>query len=397
MTVDAVERDPHAVPPWRDVRVIQIGLQVLVILAVGALIAFMAINFLAATQRTGLGFGFSFLGRQAGFEIGESLIPYSAASTYLVAFMVGLVNTLFVSFVGIVLATILGIAVGVARLSPNWLLARVAAGYVELMRNTPLLVQLVFLYFILLQLPGVRDSLSLGNVAFLNQRGLYLPGPLAGAGFAVWIGFWIAGVGALVAARIVARRREDAGEDPGRLRLLGLVVLLALPALGWFVTGGPLTFDVPVLGNFNFAGGIELSTGFAALLAGLVIYTAAFIGEVVRGGIQAVRRGQVEAARALGLSEGQVLRLVVFPQALRIIVPPLTSEFLNVFKNSAVASTIGLIELSRQSQQLVDYTAQPYEAFIAVTLLYFALNFLIMFFMRWVEARARVPGLIGSK
>jgi len=374
------------------VRALRFAVQAAVLLVVVVPVVLMAGNFATATEERGLGFGFGFLRRQAGFEIDDSLVPYSAASTYGSAFLVGLLNTLFVSAVGIILATILGIGVGVARLSPNWLLSRLAAGYVELMRNTPLLLQLVIIFFLVfLQLPPVAESVAIANVAYLNQRGLYVPGANATDGFAIWIGFWVAAVAALVITRIVARRREDEGRPVRRLRTMGVLVAVALPVIGWFAAGGsPLSFDLPVLGPFNFSGGVEFSTGFAALLTGLVIYTAAFIGEVVRGGIQAVRRGQLEAARALGLSEGQVLGLVIFPQALRIIVPPLTSQYLNLTKNSSLAIAVGYSDLFKIGQTMSNQTGQPVPVIVMVMGTYLVISLATSLLMNLYNRRVQV-------
>jgi len=382
----------RAVPLWRDVRVLRVAAQLVVVLAVLLLIAFAASNFATAMEERGLGFGFSFLGRQAGFEIDDSLIPFSATSSYGSAFLVGLLNTLFVSVVGIILATILGIGVGVARLSPNWLVSRVAAGYVELIRNTPLLLQLIVIFFVVfLQLPPVQESVALGSVAFLNQRGLYVPGATPTDGFAIWLGFCVAAIATVVITRMVASRRDDAGRPVRRLRTMGLVAALGLPVIGWFAAGAsPLAFELPVLGRFNFSGGVELSTGFAALLTGLVIYTAAFIGEVVRGGIQAVSRGQLEAARALGLSEGQVLSLVIFPQALRIIVPPLTSQYLNLTKNSSLAIAVGYSDLFKIGQTMSNQTGQPVPVIILVMGTYLVISLATSLLMNFYNRRVQV-------
>jgi general L-amino acid transport system permease protein len=381
-----------AVPLWRDVRVLRLVAQAVVVLAVGLLIAFLMANFVAATEARGLGFGFGFLGRQAGFEISESPIPYSATATYGTAFLVGLLNTLFVSALGIILATILGVIVGVARLSPNWLVRRIVGGYVELMRNTPLLVQLVIIYFVVfLQLPTVADSFAISDAAFLNRRGLYLPGPSTSDGFGLWIGSLVAALATVVVSRIVAGRLEDAGRPSLHLRSIGLLVAIALPVGGWFAAGGaPLTFEVPVLGTFNFTGGVALSTEFTALLTGLVLYTAAFIGEVVRGGIQAVRLGQLEAARALGLSERQVLRLVVFPQALRIIVPPLTSQYLNLTKNSSLAVAVGYPDLFKIGQTMSNQTGQPVPVIILVMGTYLTISLATSLLMNIYNRRVQV-------
>jgi general L-amino acid transport system permease protein len=378
------------VPPWRDVRVLRIAAQVVVIVVFGLLVVFITRNFLGAMEERGLGFGFSFLGRSAGFDISESPIPYSPADTYSTAFIVGLLNTLFVSLVGIILATILGVIVGVARLSPNWLVRRIASGYVELIRNTPLLVQLFIIYFaVFLQLPSVAQSLTFPGSIFVNQRGLFLPGPQLNASFPIWLGIVVAGIGILVAARVVARRREDAGQPQVGLRSIAWIGVLVLVVGGWVVTA-PVVFDLPVRQQFNFAGGLALSPEFTALLTGLVLYTAAFIGEVVRGGIQAVRRGQLEAARALGLSEGDTLRLVVFPQALRIIVPPLTSQYLNLAKNSSLAIAIGYPDLFKVGQTMANQTGQPVPVIIMVMATYLSISLFTSALMNLYNRRVQV-------
>ena len=374
MTPEPQPSSTTAVPPWRDVRVLRVVAQIVVVAIVGVLFAFMARNLMAAMDARGVGFGFGFLNRSAGFDISESPIPYSSSDTYAKAFLVGLLNTLFVSVIGIILATVLGVVVGVARLSPNWLLRRIASAYVELMRNTPLLVQLVLIYFaVLLQLPGIAQTLAFPGSIFLNQRGVFVPGPQLNASFPIWVAFVAAGIVALVAARRISTRREDAGRPIRGLRMLGWLALLAIAFVGWIIVA-PVTFDLPVRERFNFVGGLSLSPEFTALLVGLVLYTAAFIGEVVRGGIQAVRRGQLEAARALGLSEGDVLRLIIFPQALRIIVPPLTSQYLNLAKNSSLAVAIGYPDLFKVGQTMANQTGQPVPVIIMIMGTYLAIS-----------------------
>ncbi len=387
-------REPHAgqIPLWRNVRVLRLAAQFAFVALVGLLLGFMASNMLAAMESRGLGFGFNFLNRQAGFEIGQTLISYSAVDTYTRAFLVGLLNTLAISFTGIVLATILGTLLGIARLSPNWLLSRSATAYVELFRNTPLLVQLVILYFaVFLQLPRVNDSFAIGNVAFLNQRGVYLPLPQPGPSIAAWGGLVIVGMAVAVIARLVARRLEDGGRPSHRLRTLGVAAMLALSIGGWFAVGGaPLTFELPVLGRFNFSGGLELSSGFAALLTGLVLYTAAFIAEVVRGGIQAVRHGQREAARALGMAERQVLQLVIFPQAMRIIVPPLTSQYLNLAKNSSLGIAVLYPDLFSVGRTMANQTGQPVSVIILMMGTYLAISIVTSLLMNLYNRRVQI-------
>ncbi|MGI8930334.1 MAG: amino acid ABC transporter permease [Candidatus Limnocylindria bacterium] len=382
MTSSPLTRRQPRVAFWRDIRVLRIAAQVLVVGLVGLLVAFLMRNLLSAMDDRGLGFGFGFLDSTAGFAISESPIPYAATDTYGRAFLVGLLNTLFVSVLGILLATLLGLVVGVARLSRNFLVNRVAAGYVEVVRNTPLLVQLFFLYAFLLQLPRVADSVALPGGIFLNQRGLSVPAPVFAATFPPWLAFVAAGVALAVGARLFLPR--------GR-RWLGLVALLVAPLVGWLVLGeAPVGVDVPVFQRFNFTGGLTLSSGFTALLVGLVLYTAAFIGEVVRGGILAVRRGQVEAARALGLSEGHILRLVVFPQALRVIVPPLTSQYLNLAKNSSLAIAIGYPDLFSVSQTMANQTGQPVSVIVMVMGTYLAISLVTSLLMNLFNRRVQV-------
>jgi general L-amino acid transport system permease protein len=390
MTPAAQATSQATVPPWRDVRVLRIVAQVVVVLVVGLVVAFMARNFMTATSERGLGFGFSFLGRSAGFDISESPIPYASTDTYGKAFLVGLLNTLFVSFIGIILATALGVVVGVARISPNWLARRIASGYVEVIRNTPLLVQLFIIYFaVFLQLPPVAQSLSFPGSIFLSQRGVVVPGPQVTASFPIWLGVVAISVGTLVAVRRIARRRDDAGQPIHGLRAAGWLGAVAIVVLGWIATA-PVTFDLPLRERFNFVGGLALSPEFTALLTGLVLYTAAFIGEVVRGGIQAIRRGQLEAARALGLSEGDTLRLVIFPQALRIIVPPLTSQYLNLAKNSSLAIAIGYPDLFKVGQTMANQTGQPVPVIVMVMGTYLAISLATSLLMNIYNRRVQV-------
>jgi general L-amino acid transport system permease protein len=363
------------VPLWRDTRVLAIFGQVAFVLVLALVAGFLYANVSAAMRQRGLVADFGFLHLESGFEIGERLIPYRPSDTYARAFAVGLLNTVLVSGLGIILATVLGIIAGVARLSSNWLVSRIALVYIEIIRNTPLLVQLVFLYFgVFVQLPAVRQSLHLPGSIFLNQRGIFLPRPVPSSSCWPWLGFVAGGVvAAMLLSKIFSRRFRQ--RVPMRLAWIPLVALLAIPAFGWFVVGqSPVGLDRPVLGRFNFQGGMTLSPEFGALLAGLVIYTAAFIAEVVRGGIQAVRRGQIEAARALGLRGMHIFRLIVFPQALRVIVPPLTSQYLNLAKNSSLAVAIGFPDLFNVSSTIANQTGQPVPVIMLVMATYLAMS-----------------------
>jgi general L-amino acid transport system permease protein len=385
------ERPTATVPLWRDVRVLRVATQVAIVLVVAVVVGLGVRNLVTAIDERGLGFGFGFLNRSAGFDISETPIPYSPASSYGTAFLAGLLNTLFVSVIGIILATMLGIVAGVARLSPNWLVRQVATGYVELMRNTPLLVQLFILYFaIFLQLPSVANSLAIGDAVFLNQRGVYVPAPQLGPGAGILAAFVVAALAVQVGALVVAGRRAREGAPIPHLGLYGFGGFVALLAIGWLTSGGPLTFELPALERFNFRGGMALSPEFTALLVGLVLYTGAFIGEVVRGGIQAIRRGQWEAARALGLNEGQTLRLVVFPQALRIIVPPLTSQYLNLTKNSSLAIAIGYPDLFKIGQTMANQTGQPVPVILLIMGTYLAISLATSLAMNLYNRRVQV-------
>jgi general L-amino acid transport system permease protein len=318
----------------------------------------------------------NFLGLTAGFEIAERTIPYDPSDTYGQALLVGLLNTIMVSIVGIFLATILGLIVGIARLSNNWLLRKLSLGFVELFRNTPLLVQLFVIYFVVfLQLPGVRDSLTLPGQIFLSQRGVYVPRPEVTPDGSIWFVFVIVGIVVAGTAWFMAGRRDAAGRPSRGLRWLAVLALFGLPIAGWFVIpGGPVVWENPELGRFNLVGGLRFTPEFAALVLGLALYTAAFIAEIIRGGIEAVSKGQLEAARTIGLSEAQVLRLVVLPQALRIIIPPLTNQYLNLIKNSSLALAIGYADLFNVSRTISEQTGQPVAVILIVMGIYLVIS-----------------------
>jgi general L-amino acid transport system permease protein len=388
----AEKRHQARVPPWRDIRVLRVVVQVVALLAVGLGVGFLATNLASNMSERGLSFSYGFLDQRAGFEIGESPVPYSANDSYGQAFTVGILNTLFVSVVGIALATVLGIVVGVARLSPNWLLARIAASYVEVIRNTPLLLQLFVIYFVVLvQLPPIRESITLADSVFLNQRGLFVPAPLRSPTFMPWLGLVLGAIVLVIVGRMLATRTGRGAVRDLPFGLIGLLLAPAVAVVAWvMLPEAPLQFDVPVAGRFNFTGGLALSTAFTAILLGLVIYTAAFIAEVVRGGIQAVRRGQVEAARALGLSEGDTLRLVIFPQAMRIIVPPLTSQYLNLTKNSSLAIAVGYPDLFKVGTTMANQTGQPVPVIAMVMGTYLVISLATSLLMNLYNRRVQV-------
>jgi general L-amino acid transport system permease protein len=302
-------------------------------------------NTAANLKKQNIASGFGFLNRAAGFEISQTLVSYSSKSSYVAAFMVGLTNTLLVSFAGIVLATLLGFMIGVARLSPNWLVAKLALTYVEIVRNVPLLLQLLVWYVAVLRaLPLPQQSLALGAGSFVDVRGLHLPRLIFQSGILpVLIALLMGAAGALYLRSLAARKKLETGETtPIVARSAGLI--LGLPLLALIVGGFP-SLDFPRLGLYNFEGGLTIEPEFMALLLGLTIYTASFIAEIVRSGISGVSRGQWEAANALGLARGDTLRLVIIPQAMRIIIPPLTNQYLNLTKNSSLAVAIGYPDL----------------------------------------------------
>jgi general L-amino acid transport system permease protein len=290
--------------------------------------------------------GFGFLNNTAGFDVSQSLIPYSGSDTYTRVFLLGLLNTLLVSIIGIFFATLIGFMVALGRLSPNWLLSRISGGYVELIRNLPLLFQILFWYLaVLAALPNPRQSISLFDKFFLSNRGLVIPRPIGNPGFEPFaLAILIAIVAAIVLWRYARRQLFQSGKVITVWPYV-LGMLIGLPLVSVLIFGAPVTFEVPVLKGFNFAGGSRVIPEFVALTLALSTYTAAFIAEIVRAGIQAVHKGQMEAGSSLGLHRGSVLRLIVIPQALRVILPPLTNQYLNLTKNSSLAVAIGYPDL----------------------------------------------------
>ncbi|MGE0698967.1 MAG: amino acid ABC transporter permease [Hyphomicrobiaceae bacterium] len=366
--------------------------QIIIVLVLGALTWMVVSNTIYNLRKQNIASGFGFWDNTAGFDISQTLINYSATSTYGQAFWAGLCNTLLVSAIGIVLATIVGFAVGIARLSSNWLVARLATVYIEIARNIPLLLQLFVWYFaVLKQLPPPRQSLALPGGAFLNVRGLSLPSPIPLPGSGLVMAGLAAGILGAIALRIWAARRQRAtGQQfPVLLSTLGLVI--GLPLILAFVTGFPVAFEYPALKGFNFQGGIVVLPEFIALLLGLVFYTGAFIAEIVRAGIQGVGKGQKEAARALGLTNGQMLKLVVVPQAMRIIIPPLTSNYLNLTKNSSLGVAIAYPDLvSVFAGTVLNQTGQAVEVILITMLVYLTLSLTTSAFMNWFNARMKL-------
>lgn len=362
--------------------------QALLLAAVVGIGYFLVSNTLTNLDERNIRVGFGFLDSEAGFDISESRIPFDASYTYGRAFLAGLTNTVWVAFFGIVLATIVGTLIGIARLSNNWLLARLATVYVETFRNVPLLLQLLAWYTLFTEmLPSVRQAISLNDLAFISQRGFRFSWPVAAPG---WTAAGIALLIGLVAAFIYTRWARQRQQKTGQIAPVGLVslgLIVGLPVLAWLVLGAPTELDVPALKGFNFKGGLVITPEFTALWLGLSIYTAAFIAEIVRAGIEAVDHGQSEAAMALGLPPGRRLSLIVLPQALRVIIPPLTSQYLNLTKNSSLAVAIGYPDLVAVANTSMNQTGQAIEAIAILMAVYLTISLLIAGFMNWYNDR----------
>jgi general L-amino acid transport system permease protein len=385
--------------------------QAIIIVTLAALIWMVVSNTITNLRKQNIASGFGFWDNTAGFDISQTLINYSATSSYGDAFWVGLTNTLLVSAIGIVLATIVGFTMGIARLSNNWIIARLATVYIETIRNVPLLLQLFVWYFaVLALLGGPRQSLTLPEsldvglfgysffkiglpkgLFYLSNRGLSLPAPVfqPGAQF-ILLAFLVGVASSFLIAKWAKRRRDMTGEQfPVGWTTVGLI--LGLPFLAAIATGFPVSFDYPVLRGFNFQGGFVVLPELMALLLGLTIYTGAFIAEIVRAGIQGVGTGQKEAARALGLTNGQMLKLVVIPQAMRIIIPPLTSQFLNLTKNSSLGIAIAYPDLVGVfAGTVLNQTGQAVEVILITMLVYLTLSLLTSAFMNWFNTRMKL-------
>ena len=354
-----------------------IAYQVALCAFIGFLVAGAVGNAIENLARAKIASGFGFWDNTAGFDISQTLIAYSITSTYGRAFWVGLLNTLLVAGIGIVFATVLGFAIGIARLSRNWLVARLAGLYVETIRNIPLLLQLLFWYNAVLKaLPErLQDSVVIPGGGFLNRRGLFLPQPVFGEGTGAVLAALAAGVIAALMVHIWAKRRQKQTGQRAPVLAVALAMAIGFPLIAFGLAGFPIAFLYPQPGRFNIQGGIEVLPEFMALLFGLVIYTAAFIAEVVRAGLRAVPRGQMEAAYSLGIRPWPTLRLVVIPQAMRVIIPPLTSQYLNLTKNSSLAVAIGYPDLVQIfTGTVLNLTGQAVEVVVVTMAVYLVIS-----------------------
>ena len=372
------------IPFWRDIRVLRVLFQVIFLLGVILLLVILYTNMLKGLRGLGLTLNLDFLQDEAGFDISEG-IPYEPSDVYLKAFWVGILNTLKVSIIGIVCATLLGLLFGIARLSSNWLIRTIATAYVECFRNVPLLLQILFWYTAVVgQLPRVRESIALFGGVFINNRGIYLPSPEPTSGLKIWLGFLGAGLLLAVVLYVVRWRKLQQLDRPGFRAKWALPAFLIVALCGWFLAPTrPFTLDLPVLQGFNFRGGMRFSPEFSALLIALSAYTGAFIAEIVRSGIQSVVKGQREAASAIGLKESQTLRLIVLPQSIPIIVPPLTSQYLNLTKNSSLAIAIGFPDLVSVGNTMMTQTGQSIPVFAMIMVSYLVMSLTTSAAMNW--------------
>ncbi len=384
-------RVPKSSAFWNDRDVRAVLYQVLLVLGIVLVGWWLIRNTLSNLEARRIATGFGFLERESGFGISEHVIEFSPADSYLRAIIVGLLNTLKVAAIGIVLATVWGTLLGVARLSTNWLIRKLSTWYVEVVRNTPLLLQLFLWYaFVTEGLPDTRQAMQMLPDVFLSKRGLRYP-TVVDDPVHVWM--WLALLIAIVLATIWRKRAKAHQEATGQIRpvvLPTIGLMIVLPAIPWLVFGAPLQLDAPVLRGFNFQGGGTISPELVALLFGLVVYTASYIAEIVRAGILAVPSGQTEAARALGLPRGRILRLVVLPQALRVIVPPMTSQYLNLTKNSSLAVAIGFPDLVSIINTSINQTGQAIEGIAMVMAAYLTVSLSISGFMNWYNKRIRL-------
>jgi general L-amino acid transport system permease protein len=389
--MSAVEsRQQPRVSFWNDPKARSYVFQAIAILLLLGLAYDLYYNASANLAKLGKTFGYEFWYRSAGFDMSQSLIEYSSSSSYGRAIYSGLLNTLLVAMLGIALATVIGFMAGIARLSKNWLIATIATFYVEIVRNIPLLLQILIWYGVVLKpLPGAKEALNLGSF-YLSNRGLVMPAPVFGE--LAWVGFvgLVAGIIGAIFLRRWARARQMATGQPFPYIWGGIGLVTALPLLFLLIVGWPVSWDIPTLGAFNFSGGITVNPEFMALLVALSVYTGSFIAEIVRAGIQAVSHGQTEAASALGLRASNVTRLVILPQAMRVIIPPLASQFLNLTKNSSLAVAIAYPDFVAMGGTVLNQTGKAIEIMLLFMIVYLTLSLLTSGFMNWFNSRMKL-------
>jgi len=376
------------IPFWHNPARRAVVYQVAALLITASIVWYLFHNTVTNLQRQSIATGFGFLGKEASFEIGESLIAYSASHPYARALLVGLLNTIKVAVVGIVLTLVLGLFIGICRLSSNWLVSRIASAYIEVFQDIPVLLQLLFWYALFYEsLPPPRAALKPLPGIFLCNRGLIIAVPASHPVYWTMLAAFLIGcVIVFLMHRWARRRQEKTGEIFPVVRV-SIGILIGLPLLVWLLGGRPTAMNVPELSGFNFVGGINVSPEFTALLLGLVLYTAAFVAEIVRAGIQAVSMGQTEAAMAIGLKPWQIMNLVILPQALRIIIPPLTSQMLNLTKNSSLAVAIGYPDFVSVTNTTINQTGQAIEGVAMIMIVYLMMSLITSLFMNWYNRK----------
>jgi len=376
---------------WHDPDKLAIFYQALALTIVVLVGYYLFTNTMANLERQNIATGFGFFHKEAAFEIGESLIPYSAADTYARALLVGVLNTLKVAFIGIILTVILGTLVGIARLSSNWLVSRIATIYTEVLQDIPILLQLFFWYAIFYEvLPSPRQALNPITGVFLSNRGMVIGVPKSDPAHTWMFAAFAVGCLAVWILRRWARKRQEKTGQIFPVFWTSAAILIILPTAAWVAGGAPMKMNLPELRGFNFEGGINISPEFTALLLGLVLYTAAFVAEIVRAGIQSVSHGQTEAAMSLGLRPGKVLQLVILPQALRVIIPPLTSQMLNLTKNSSLAVAIGFPDFVSVANTTINQTGQAIEGIALIMAVYLFFSLSTSVYMNWYNKKAKL-------
>lgn len=376
---------------WNDEKTRAIIYQIVTAAFVAFIGYYLISNVQTNMEKQSIASGFGFIEKEAAFEIGESLVEYSAADTYGRALLVGVLNTLKVSFIGMILTTILGTIIGVCTLSSNWLISKFGTMYVELFQNIPVLLQLFFFYALFYEIfPPPRQALNPITGVFITNRGVDFPVPAPDPAWGyVGLAFVAACIVIWLVNRWAVKRQERSGQQFPTF-WVGLGILFGLPLLTWILNGAPTQMDVPVLKGFNFQGGRNISPEFSALLIGLVLYTASFIAQIVRAGIQSISHGQTEAAMSIGLRPGMVLKLVIFPQALRVIVPPLTSQLLNLTKNSSLAVAIGYPDFVQVAGTTINQTGQAVEGVAMMMVVYLTFSLLTSAFMNWYNKKIKI-------
>jgi general L-amino acid transport system permease protein len=379
---------------WRNEKSREIIVQIIVLLCIGWLFSWLIMNVNANFKALGKDISFEFLFIPAGYDINQYLIDYNNRDSHLRAGIVGLLNTGLVAFFGIILATFLGVMLGIIRLSKNWLASKIAYWYVEFTRNVPILLHILLWHGIIINtLPHPKKALSLGDLTFLSNRGFYIPKPLTENGIElVYLFLVIAFIFAVLFFKY-ARRKQDLTGVQYPVFWINLSVIILLPTVAFFISGMPVSLEIPVLKGFNFRGGMYMSPELAALTFALGIYTAAFIAEIVRAGILAIDKGQREAAESIGLKPSKVMKLVILPQARRVIIPPLTSQYLNLTKNSSLAIAIGYMDLVATLGGIsLNQTGREMETMVIVMLIYLSVSLSISAFMNWYNSRVKLVG-----